>query len=135
MDRQGRHSQGIDLLGRRNNCGLDPWVGVQCKLEIKAEKLDKGTAQKEAQAALAIKPSLKELNIVTTAPDDVSLDSEAAAFTDEQAKLGRDFLVQVWGWGAFETPILQHEEAIRAFSPDAFPHLKRVVEGQERLVK
>lgn len=131
----GQAQQGIDLLGRRKDVGLDHWVGVQCKLKIKAAKLQKKVVREEAEAALAIKPLLKELIIVTTAPDHVELDNDAAVFTDEQAKLGRDFLVQVWGWGTLETHILQHEEAIRSFSPDAFPHIQRLLQGQNRLAE
>lgn len=129
----GQAQHGIDLLGRRKDVALDHWVGIQCKLTIKSEKLPKGTVRKEAQAALGIEPKLKELIIATTAAEDAVLDQEAAAFTDEQAKLGRDFTVLVWGWGTLETEILQHEEAIRAFHPDAFPHMNRLMEGQERL--
>jgi tetratricopeptide (TPR) repeat protein len=129
----GQAQKGIDLLGRRKNVGLDHWVGIQCKLKIKAAKLERKTVREEAEAALQFKPLLKELIIVTTAPDHVELDEEAATISDEQAKLGRDFHVQVWGWGTLETHILQYEEVVRAFFPDAFPHFQRLFEGQERL--
>ncbi len=129
----GQAQQGIDLLARRKSVALDHWIGIQCKLKIKAEKLAKRTVREEAEKALAFEPQLKELIIVTTAPDDAVLHKEAATFTDEQAKLGRDFHVQVWGWGTLETYILQHEDVIRAFSPDAFPHMQRLLKGQQSL--
>lgn len=131
----GQPQSGIDLLGRRKSISLDHWVGIQCKLKIKAEKLPKKTVREEAEKALLFEPALKELIIVTTASDDAVLHKEAAAFTDEQAKAGRDFLVQVWGWGTLETYILQHEAVINAFSPDAFPHLQRFLHGQEALTE
>jgi cellulose synthase operon protein C len=58
---------------------------------------------------------------------------EAALFTDEQAKLGRDFTVQVWGWETLSTHILRHEEALKAFLPDVFPQMDRLIRGQEKL--
>lgn len=129
----GQAQHGIDLLGRRKSIALDHWIGIQCKLKIKAEKLSKKIVREEADKALSLEPALKELIIVTTAPDDAALHKEAAAFTDEQAKAGRDFHVQVWGWGTLETYILQYDRAISAFSPDAFPHLQRLLHGQDNL--
>lgn len=129
----GQAQQGIDLLSRRKSIALDHWVGIQCKLTIKSNKLAKKIVREEAGRALEFVPILKELIIVTTAPDDAQLHKEAAAVTDEQAKLGRDFRVQVWGWGTLETHILQYEEAIRAFWPDAFPHMQRLLMGQKTL--
>ncbi|BCH27788.1 hypothetical protein [Mesorhizobium sp. L-8-3] len=85
----GQAQDGIDLLGVRRSEAPDHWVGVQCKLTIKAERLKKGTVSKEATKALEIKPALKEFIVVTTAEDDVAMDKEAAEFTDEQAKLGQ----------------------------------------------
>jgi cellulose synthase operon protein C len=61
----GQGQKGIDLLGRRRSRGLDHWVGVQCKLTIKSEKLKagkKGVVATEAAQALSITPALKELN-------------------------------------------------------------------------
>jgi len=129
----GQGQKGVDLFGRRRSKSLDHWVGVQCKLTIKAKKLKKGTVRKEAEAALAFDPEIKEYIIATTADDDAALQAEAALITDEQAKLGRDFTVQVWGWQTLQAHILRHREVIDAFSPDAFPHLRRIAKGQERI--
>ena len=129
----GQGQQGVDLLGRRRHVSLDHWVGIQCKLTIKAQKLKKGTVRHEATLALAFQPSLKEYIIATTANDDAAAQSEAALVTDEQASLGRDFTVQVWGWQTLQTYILQYEGAIDAFSPDAFPHLRHVLKGQDKI--
>jgi cellulose synthase operon protein C len=129
----GQGQQGVDLLGRRRHVSLDHWVAIQCKLTIKAPKLKKGTVRQEAALALAFQPPLKEYIIATTADDDAAAQSEAALVTDEQASLGRDFTVQVWGWQTLQTYILQHEAAIDAFSPDAFPHLKRLLKGQDKI--
>lgn len=129
----GQGQQGVDLLGRRRNLSLDHWVGIQCKLTIKAAKLKKGTVRHEATLALAFQPPLKEYIIATTADDDAAAQSEAALVTNEQAGLGRDFTVQVWGWQTLQTHVLQYETAINAFSPDAFPHLKRLLKGQDQI--
>jgi hypothetical protein len=58
----GQGQQGVDLLGRRRHVSLDHWVGIQCKLTIKAQKLKKGTVRHEATLALAFQPPLKEYN-------------------------------------------------------------------------
>jgi tetratricopeptide (TPR) repeat protein len=131
----GQKQKGIDLLGRRRVVALDHWVGVQCKLAIKAERLKKGVVREEASQALSIEPPLREFILVTTAADDARLIAEAALVTDEQAKLGRDFTVQIWGWETLQTHILQYEQAIYAFSPDAFPHLRQLQKGQDKLVE
>ena len=128
----GQVQTGIDLLGVRRKLGLDHWVGVQCKLTIKAEKLKAGTVRKEAAAALTIEPALKELIIATTAADDVAMDKEAAQFSDEQAKLGRDFRVVVWGWDTLQAKILQHPEALNAFMPGGSA-ARQLLEGQDRI--
>lgn len=128
----GQGQTGIDLLGVRRKLGLDHWVGVHCKLTIKAEKLKTGTVRKEATAALEIKPALKELIIATTAANDVAMDKEAAQFSDEQAKLGRDFRVVVWGWDTLQAKILQHPEALDAFMPGASAS-RQLLEGQDRI--
>lgn len=44
----GQAQKGVDLLGRRRNIALDHWVGIQCKLTIKTDKLDKKTVRGEA---------------------------------------------------------------------------------------
>lgn len=132
----GQGQKGIDLLGRRRNLALDHWVGVQCKLTIKSPKLkagQQGVVEIEATRALTFEPALKELIIATTAPNDTVLQREAAVFTDRQAKLGRDFTVQVWGWETLTAHILRYEAALKAFMPDAFPQIDRIIQGQEKL--
>jgi tetratricopeptide (TPR) repeat protein len=129
----GQGQQGVDLLGRRRHVSLDHWVGIQCKLTIKAKKLKKGTVRHEATLALAFQPPLKEYIIATTADDDAAAQSDAALVTNEQASLGRDFTVQVWGWQTLQAHILQYEAAIDAFSPDAFPHLRHLLRGQDKI--
>jgi len=134
----GQGQSGIDLLGRRRDRGLDHWVGVQCKLTIKSQRLKtgrNGVVEVEAARALAFDPTLRELIIATTANNDASLQKEAANFTDRQAKLGRDFTVQVWGWETLSTHIAQSEKALKAFMPDAFPQINRMVRGQERITE
>src|ERR1700688_90125 len=72
----GQGQTGIELLGRRRNLALDHWVGIQCKLTIKAEKLkagEKGVVEVEATKALEFNPPLKELIIATTAANDAVL--------------------------------------------------------------
>ncbi|MER8811252.1 PIN domain-containing protein [Mesorhizobium australicum] len=128
----GQCQDGIDLLGVRRSQALDHWVGIQCKLTEK-EKLKKGTVAEEAAKALSIKPPLNEFIVATTAKDDVAMDKEAAEFTDEQAKLGRDFRVSVWGWGTLETQILQHQRALDAFMPGTMPGQSALLEGQQQI--
>jgi hypothetical protein len=134
----GQGQKGIDLLGRRRSQALDHWVAIQCKLTIKAEKLKtgpKGVVAIEGARALSFQPILKELIIATTAANDAVIQREAALFTDAQAKLGRDFTVQVWGWETLSTHIPQYERALNAFMPDAFPQLERVIRGQAKLTE
>ena len=134
----GQGQRGIDILGRRRDLALDHWIGIQCKLTIKAEKLkagEKGVVEVEATKALAFNPPLKELIIATTAANDAVVQREAALFTDRQAKLGRDFTVQVWGWETLSAHILRYEAALKAFMPDAFPQLDRIIRGQDKLIE
>lgn len=131
----GQGQDGIDILGVRRSVAPDHWVGVQCKLTIKSKKLKKGTIRKEAQKALAITPALKELIVVTTAEDDTAMDKEAATFTDEQAKKGRDFRVSVWGWTTLETQILRHPKAIEAFMPGMASGQVELLKGQDRILE
>lgn len=134
----GQGQKGVDLLGRRRSLGLNHWVGIQCKLAIKSAKLKSGkhgVVEVEASSALSFQPSLKELIIVTTAANDGVLQQDAAQFTDRQAKLGRDFTVQVWGWETLCAHILRYEPALKAFMPDAFPHLETVIRGQDKLIE
>ncbi|WP_119303024.1 PIN domain-containing protein [Dongia deserti] len=129
----GQSQDGVDLYGRRRNRSLDHWVGIQCKLAIKATKLPRNTVDKEATQALNFNPPLKEFIIVTSAEDDEFLDERARLFTAAQASLGRDFEVQVWGWKTLSTKIIEHERALTAFYPDATPRLNLVLEGVERI--
>ena len=122
----------------RHARGLDHWVGIQCRLTIKSQKLkagEKGVVEVEAAKALAFQPKLTELIIATTASNDGVLQREPALFTDRQAKLGRDFTVQVWGWETLSAHILQYEAALKAFYPDAFPQTERIIRGQDKLIE
>lgn len=84
-EKSGSDKSGIDGIETDGNEGI---AGIMSRADLKAE----------AQQALEFRPELKEFILVTTADDDVALDTEAAEFTDEQAKAGRDFTAQVWGW-------------------------------------
>ena len=128
----GQKQGGIDLLGARRSIGKRIiGSGNQCKLTIKAQKLPKGTVRKEATEALKIEPALQEFIIATTASDDADMDVEAALFSDEQARLGRDFRVIVMGWDTLQTNILRYPEALEAFLPGWSQGQRQLEEGQK----
>jgi len=131
--KRGNSQQGVDLYGRRKNKGLDHWVGIQCKCTQKNKPI--GTVRDEATQALNFKPDLKEYIIVTKAEDNASLDEQARIFTDEQARKGRDFEVQVWGWHTLCTHIIKYEASLKAFAPGSSPFIDKVLIGQGKILE
>jgi len=128
----GQSQNGVDLYGRRKDIGSGHWVGIQCKQTSKRQLPD-NTVKKEANLALSFKPALKEFFIVTQAEDNAKLDEDARLFTEEQEALGRQFEVQVIGWGQLQSMVIEHEAAIKVFLPDFSPHYDSLLRGQEKI--
>lgn len=115
--RRGQRQNGVDLFGVRNG---DPahHVGIQCKLKGDGHLLTADEVREEVSKALTFQPELREYFIITTAPDDVSLQELARELAVEQKAKGRAILIYVWGWNTLEERISEDAAARKQFDPD-----------------
>lgn len=113
---RGSAQQGLDLLGARKRDPAHP-VGVQCKLKTKGGRLTETEVRREVEHALRVTPPLTEYYVVTTASDDTAMDLLAMQLRQEQAKLGRQIDIQIWGWETLQQKIRRDQAAIDAFDP------------------
>ena len=93
----GKNQQGIDLIGARDRDPHQP-VAVQCKLKGKGGRLTETEVRSDLTRALAIRPALTEVYLVTTASGDLAYDALALTIRQEQVALGRRVDVQIWGF-------------------------------------
>ncbi len=117
--RTGQAQQGVDIYGRRDQAGHH-WVGIQCKQKSDGQKLTEPELKREVSKAKTFTPTLSELIIVTTAPDDANIQRIARDITQHHEAEGL-FSVDVWGWGTIEREVRKHGRAIEAFHPDLTP--------------
>ena len=113
---RGSAQQGLDLLGARKRDPSQP-VGVQCKLKTKGGRLTETEVRREVGQALRVTPPLTEYYVVTTASDDTAMDLLALQLRQEQAGLGRQIDIQIWGWETLQQKIRRDQAAIDAFDP------------------
>lgn len=113
---RGQGQRGLDLLGARNRDPRRP-VGVQCKLKTKQNRLTEAEVRSEVKRALTVEPLLTEYYVVTSASDDTKLDMLAMTLRREQADLGREIDIQVWGWETLQHWIRSSAAALQAFDP------------------
>ena len=115
--RRGQRQYGVDLTGIRENAP-GKIVGVQCKLKSVGKKLKEDEVKNEVEKALNFKPLLSEYHIVTTAPDDATMENLALELSDSISKVReKNLKVRVWGWNSLEIEIRDHPRAIKAFDP------------------
>lgn len=121
--RSGQAQQGVDVYGRRERRG-NQWVGVQCKQKGDSQELTKEELEREVAEAKKFRPTLSELIVVTTAPDDAKIQQVARDITQQHEAEGL-FSVDVWGWGTLEREITKYRHATEAFHPDLSPYSRK----------
>ena len=115
--RRGQAQHGVDLTGTRDG-QPDSIVGVQCKLKSEGQKLTESEVRDEVAKALTFSPLLSEYIIVTTAPDDSTIQQLALELSISASKdRAKPIKVRVWGWGTLERAIRRYPEAVSAFDP------------------
>lgn len=132
--RRGQGQQGVDLIGKRDGNAKRP-VGIQCKLKGPNKKLSEAEIRREVRSALKFKPSLSEYYIITTAPNDGSIEQLALRLQQEQAGRGRQIQIEVWGWETLQDRISESEAASNAFDPGFSPSVKKANERLHALQK
>jgi tetratricopeptide (TPR) repeat protein len=119
--RPGQRQHGVDIYGRRGGNGV--LVGVQCK----GKDNDYGGTVSDAELLREVKnteqfvPPLDEFILITTAPDDASIQEAARLLEQEVQRAGRQLKIAVWGWGRVHQEITRFPEVIKEFHPDASP--------------
>ncbi|MDE2678126.1 MAG: hypothetical protein OXI76_09490 [Gemmatimonadota bacterium] len=115
--RRGQPQHGVDLTGIRDG-QPDSIVGVQCKLKSEGQKLTEAEVRDEVAKAVTFSPSLSEYIIVTTAPDDSTMQQLALELSISASKnRAKPIKIRVWGWGTLERTIRRYPEAVSAFDP------------------
>jgi tetratricopeptide (TPR) repeat protein len=134
--RQGQPQHGVDIFGRRGGAG-GPLVGVQCK----GKDVDYGGTvteaelRREVEKSKGFKPEIREFILITTAPDDASIQEAARLLQQSVQSEGRDLTISVWGWGRLQQEINRFPEAIKAFHPDASPFTDQILDENRQIQK
>ena len=124
--RRGQRQDGVDIVGCRNG---DPAriVGIQCKLKGEGRNLREDEVREEVNKALKFEPPLAEFIVVTTAPDDVKLQTLALKLSQSISNNREtDLIIKVFGWASLEREIRRHPEALMAFDPGHSLHATRL---------
>ena len=114
--RGGQKQYGLDLTGYRNG-DARRLVGIQCKCIDRNQPLDERTLRAEVRKVLGSGFDISEYFVTHTGPNDGRLDRLATTLTQEQAKLGRNLIIRVWGWGTLQERIANSDRGMRAFDP------------------
>ena len=115
--RRGQRQHGVDILGCRDGRPEEP-VGIQCKLKGEGKSLTEKEVRDEVEKAMGFNPPLSEYIIVTTAPNDTSLQSVALELSNAKSEqLKRKFKITVYGWESLEQEIRGYPEAHKEFDP------------------
>lgn len=124
--RQGQPQHGVDIFGRPDG-GKGGLVGVQCKgREGRYGKPVRGAElRSEVDKAKKFHPKIHAFTLVTTAPNDATIQRVANEITEEHRKSG-SFPVAVWGWEELQRRVAEHPRALLTFHPDASPFTDEV---------
>ncbi|WP_446011755.1 PIN domain-containing protein [Candidatus Electrothrix sp.] len=113
--RSGQPQAGVDVYGYRNR-DVKQLVGVQCKKK-QEDNVSEKELREEVEKAKTFEPKLAEFILITTAPRDQKIQTEARIITKELAETTHSFPVSVWGWEDIEEHAAEHKEAWNAFDP------------------
>jgi tetratricopeptide (TPR) repeat protein len=89
----------------------------------------------EVEASAQFAPPIHEFILVTTAPDDATIQREARLLEERVRAAGRDLSIAVWGWGRLQQEIVRFSEAIREFMPDGSPFADQQLHATEEVRK
>src|SRR5258707_7561537 len=114
--RSGQRQQGVDIYGRRD-AGKGRLVGIQCKGKDAdyGGEVTETELRSEVEKTKKFMPSIDELLLVTTAPNDAKIQRTARLLENELRVAGRNLVIQVWGWERVQQEINRFPEAIKAF--------------------
>ncbi|MBL7235906.1 hypothetical protein IFJ82_11365 [Novacetimonas hansenii] len=118
--RTGQAQAGVDVYGTNRVENL--FTGVQCKgkdADYGGELTEK-ELRAEVDKALKFQPPLEAFIVVTTAPNDVTIQKIAREISAENKKRGL-FEVRVTGWDTLRHRITDHPELVRKYFPDFAP--------------
>jgi tetratricopeptide (TPR) repeat protein len=134
--RIGQPQHGVDVYGRRGGPG-GHYVGVQCKGKDAnyGGAISKIELEAEVEASKDFVPSIREFVLVTTAPDDATIQEVARLLEGRVRAAGRDLSIAVWGWGRLQQEIGRFPEAIREFMPDGTPFADQQLNATEEVGK
>ena len=124
--RRGQRQHGVDILGCRDGRPEKP-VGIQCKLKGAGQLLSEKEVRDEVEKAMGFNPPLSEYIIVTTAPNDTSLQSLAMELSKAKSEqLNRKLKITIYGWQSLQQEIRRHPEAHKEFDPSYTPQVERI---------
>jgi hypothetical protein len=92
--RPGQRQDGVDIFGRKES---KEWVGVQCKVKAKGDRLTEKECEDEILKAFGFNPILSEYYIITTAPRDATL-QEYIRVKDDYHLINGSFRIFVIFW-------------------------------------
>ena len=124
--RRGQAQYGVDILGCRDGRPEKP-VGIQCKLKGAGQLLSEKEVRDEVEKAMGFNPPLSEYIIVTTAPNDTSLQSLVMELSKAKSEqLNRKLKITFYGWESLQQEIRRHPEAHKEFDPSYTPQVERI---------
>ena len=124
--RRGQRQHGVDILGCRDGRPEKP-VGIQCKLKGAGQLLSEKEVRDEVEKAMGFNPPLSEYIIVTTAPNDTSLQSLVMELSKAKSEqLNRKLKITIYGWQSLQQEIRRHPEAHKEFDPSYTPQVERI---------
>ncbi|MDF2800655.1 MAG: hypothetical protein K0S61_558 [Anaerocolumna sp.] len=103
--RRGQRQDGVDIFGRTES---KDWVGIQCKVKSKGDRLTEKECEEEISKALTFNPKLSEYYILTTAPRDATLQKYIRGKDDEHIKKSQ-FRVCVMFWDDIEQALVTED--------------------------
>lgn len=118
--RTGQPQSGVDVYGTNRVEGL--FTGVQCKGKDSdySGQLTEVELRAEVDKALSFSPPLDVYVVLTTAPNDASIQKVARDITVAHKKLGL-FEVRVTGWDTFRHHVASHQDLLIKYFADFAP--------------
>lgn len=100
--RRGQRQDGVDIFGRLES---NEWIGAQCKVKSRGDRLTEKECDIEILKALKFNPKLSQYHILTTAPRDGVLQEYIRKKDDEHIK-NKEFRVFVMFWEDIEQELV-----------------------------
>lgn len=111
MGRSGQAQKGLDVLITTKEART---IGIQCKA---VAKLTKAMLANEIAKALTHQPKIHQFVLLTSAPNDAELVTEAQRLTEQHEEQGL-FSVTVYGWGEVMRLLEGHPAVVAQFFPE-----------------